>query len=227
MKFFVKDFCETVQARVVIYGMQVDNDVLYCGIANQPSPAYSFLYLSNFLSFHTLSDEIFVKDFCETVQARVVIFGMQVDNDVLYRGIANQPSPAYSSLSDFLSFHTLNDEIFVKDFCEIVQARVVIFGIQFDNDVLYRGMANQPSPAYSFLYFSNFLSFHTLNDEIFVKDFCETVQARGVIFGMQVDNDVLYGGIANQPSPAYSSLYLSIFLSLYILHQRYLHNCIG
>ena len=41
MKFFVKDFCETVQARVVIFGEQVDNDVLYRGIANQPSPAYS------------------------------------------------------------------------------------------------------------------------------------------------------------------------------------------
>ena len=54
--------------------MQVDNDVLYRGIANQPSPAYSFLYLSNFLSFHTLNDEIFIKDFCETVQAREVIF---------------------------------------------------------------------------------------------------------------------------------------------------------
>ena len=71
MKFFVKDFCETVQARVVIFGEQVDNDVLYRGIANQPSPAYSSLYLSDFLSFHTLNDEIFVKDFCETVQARL------------------------------------------------------------------------------------------------------------------------------------------------------------
>ena len=101
MKFFVKDLCETVQARVVIFGMQVDNDVidvLYRGIAKQPSPAYSSLYLSNFLSFHTLNNEIFVKDFCETVQARVFIFGMQVDNDVLYCGIANQPTPAYSSL---------------------------------------------------------------------------------------------------------------------------------
>ena len=118
MKFFVKDFYETVEARVFIFGMQVDNDVLYCGIANQPSPAYSFLYLSNFLSFHTLNDEIFVKDFCETVEARVFIFGMQVDNDVLYCGIANQPSPAYSFLylSDFLSFHTLNDEMFRQRF---------------------------------------------------------------------------------------------------------------
>ena len=108
MKFFVKDFCETVQPRIVIFGEQVDNDVLYPGIANQPSPAYSSLYLSNFLSFHTLM-KFFVKDFCENMQARVVVFGMQVDNNLLYRGIANQPSPAYSSLylSDFLSFHTL------------------------------------------------------------------------------------------------------------------------
>ena len=63
MKFFVKDFCETVQARVVIFGEQVDNNTLYRGIANQPSPAYSSLYLSNFLSFHTLNDEIFRQRF--------------------------------------------------------------------------------------------------------------------------------------------------------------------
>ena len=96
--------------------MQVDNDVLYRGIANQPSPAYSSLYLSNFLSFHTLNDEIFRQNFCETVQARVVTFGMQVDNDVLYRGIANQPVSSYSSLhlSNLLSLQTLNDDIFVR-----------------------------------------------------------------------------------------------------------------
>ena len=84
--------------------------VLYRGIANQPSPAYSSLYLSNFLSF---SSKISMK-----LQARVFIFGVQVDNDVLYRGIANQPSSAYSSLylSNFLSFHTLNDEIFCQRF---------------------------------------------------------------------------------------------------------------
>ena len=58
MKVFVKDFCETVQARVVIFGMQVDNDVFYDGIANQLFHAYSSLYLSYFLSFHTLNNEI-------------------------------------------------------------------------------------------------------------------------------------------------------------------------
>ena len=117
-------------------------------------------------------------------------------------------------------------KFFVKDFFVTVQARVFIFDMQVDNDVLYRGIANQPSPAYSSLYLSDCLSFHTLNDEIFVKDFSETVQARVFIFGVQVDNGVLYHGIANQPSPAYS-LYLSIFLSLYIFRKRFLHNCIG
>ena len=109
INFFVKDFCETLEARVFIFGMRVDNDVLYRGIANQPSPAYSSLYLSNFLSFHTLNDEIFVKDFSETVLARVLIFGMQVDNDVLYCGIANQPTLACIYLFFFLSI------FFVKD----------------------------------------------------------------------------------------------------------------
>ena len=61
IKSFVKDFCDSVQAslRVVIFGKQVDNDVLHRGIANQPSPAYSSLYLTDFLSFHTLDDENF------------------------------------------------------------------------------------------------------------------------------------------------------------------------
>ena len=52
------------------------------------------------------------------MQARTLIFGMQIDNDILYNGIANQPSHAYSSLylSDFLSFHTLNNEFFRQKF---------------------------------------------------------------------------------------------------------------
>ena len=63
MTFFVKDFCEIVQARLVIFGMQVDNDVLYRWIANQSSPAHSSLYLFDFLSFHTLNDGIFRQRF--------------------------------------------------------------------------------------------------------------------------------------------------------------------
>ena len=60
---FRKDFCETVQAGVVIFCMQDDNDVLYCGIVNQPFYAYSSQHLSNFLSFHTFNNEIFSQSF--------------------------------------------------------------------------------------------------------------------------------------------------------------------
>ena len=48
-----------MQVRVVIFAMQVYNYVLYCGIATQPSLAYSFVYLSDFLPFHTLNKEMF------------------------------------------------------------------------------------------------------------------------------------------------------------------------
>ena len=50
MNVFVKARYKTVQARVVTFGKQLDNNVLYHGIAHMPSHAYSFLYMSNFLS---------------------------------------------------------------------------------------------------------------------------------------------------------------------------------
>ena len=116
MKFFVKDFCETAQARVFIFGMQVDK--MYCIVGLRTSLLLLILPCICPIFFHSIlwMMKFFVKGFCETVQARVFIFGMQVDNDVLYRGIENKPSPANYSLylSEFLSFHTLNDEIFVK-----------------------------------------------------------------------------------------------------------------
>ena len=159
-----------MQARMLIYGMQVDDDLLYRGIKNQPSPDYSSLYLSNFLSFHT-SMKFFVKDFSTTMQDRMLILGMQVDDD-LYHGIENQSSATYSSLylSNFLSFHTLM-KFFVKDFSTTMQDRMLILGMQVDDDLLYRGIENQSSPAYSSLYLSNFLSFHTLKDDIFRQRF--------------------------------------------------------
>ena len=70
-----------MQARMVIFGMQVDDDLLYHGMENHPFPSYLSLYLTNFLSFHTLINEFFVKDFSTTMQIRMLIFGMQVDYD--------------------------------------------------------------------------------------------------------------------------------------------------
>ena len=51
----------------------------------------SSLYLSDFLSSYTFNNEIFVKDFCETMQARVVTFDMQTVDNVLY--VLYWPSP--------------------------------------------------------------------------------------------------------------------------------------
>ena len=85
-----------MQVRILIFGMQVDDDLLYHVIGNQPSP---FLYLSNFLSIHTLKNDIFIKDFSITMHTRMLIFGMQIDDNLFYHGIENHPSPAYSSCS--------------------------------------------------------------------------------------------------------------------------------
>ena len=61
MKFFVKDFSTTMQGRMLIFGMHVDDDLLYREIENQSSP--SSLYLSNFFSVHTLKNDIFHQRF--------------------------------------------------------------------------------------------------------------------------------------------------------------------
>ena len=63
MNFFVNEYCKTVQAGVVTSSMQDDNDALYCWIVNQPFHTYSSQHLSNFLSFHTLKNEIFRQRF--------------------------------------------------------------------------------------------------------------------------------------------------------------------
>ena len=52
-----------MQGIMLIFGMQVDDGLLYRGIENQFSPAHSFLYLSNFLSFHILKNDIFRQRF--------------------------------------------------------------------------------------------------------------------------------------------------------------------
>ena len=117
-----------------------------------------------------MNDDFFVKGFCGTLQARVVIFLCRLMILCCFMGLGTSLLLLIQYLSDFLSFLTLNDEFcFVKGFCKILQARVVIFGMRADDDVLYSGIANQPSAAYSSQYLSNFLSCHTLNDVFLSK----------------------------------------------------------
>ena len=89
MAFFVKDFSRTMQARMLIFGMHVDDDLLYREIGNQPSPFYPSCICPIFFPSILSRMKFFVKDFSTTIQARVLIFGMQVDDDLLYRGIEN------------------------------------------------------------------------------------------------------------------------------------------
>ena len=89
MKYFIKDFSTAVLARILVFGMHVDDDLLYRGIGNQPSPAYSSLHLSNFFPSILSRKNILVKDFTRTIQARGLILGMLVDDDLLYCGIEN------------------------------------------------------------------------------------------------------------------------------------------
>ena len=60
MLFFIKElFALTVLGRIIIFGIQVYNDLLYYGIENQSSLAISSNYLYNFLSFHSLNNAVF------------------------------------------------------------------------------------------------------------------------------------------------------------------------
>ena len=93
MKVFVKDFCKTRQAKKVIFGTLVDNDVCIVGLQTS---FLIFILLCIcpifFLSIFQIM-KVFIKDFCETVPVGGVIFCMQDDNDVLRDG-----EPAFSCL---------------------------------------------------------------------------------------------------------------------------------
>ena len=83
--------------------------------------------------------------------------------------------------------------------------------------------------AFIFLFLSLFLSFHILHFNIkkfYVGVFSETFKARMLKLGIHMDNELLYCGIEKRAPCSYSSLYLSIFLSLRLnLCHCFLRNC--
>ena len=83
MKIFVKDFSRTMQARMLIFGMQVGDNLLYRRIKNQFTPAYFFLYLFSFPTYHTLKNEIFCQ-ISPVIQAIMLIFSIHFDDDLYY-----------------------------------------------------------------------------------------------------------------------------------------------
>ena len=58
---------------------------MYCILGLRTSHLLHILSsICHFFSFHTLNDDFFVKGFCGTLQFKIVILGMLVDDDVLY-----------------------------------------------------------------------------------------------------------------------------------------------
>ena len=89
-----------------------------------------------------------------------------------------------------------------------MHAGTVIFGIQDDDNSCIVKLRTGLSWLFCHI-LSSFSLFSILRKtNVFVKDVSITVQARMAIFGVQVHGR-LHHGIIEQPSPVYSSLYLS------------------
>ena len=58
-------FSGTLKARMLKLGIHIDNELLYCGIENQPPCSYSALYLSIFLSFMAIFVSLFSPEMCK------------------------------------------------------------------------------------------------------------------------------------------------------------------
>ena len=74
---------------------------------------------------------IFIKDFSTTMHTRMLIFDMQIDDDLFYHGIENHPSPAYFSCICPFFFPSLLwiMRFFITDFSATIQAGIIIFAI--------------------------------------------------------------------------------------------------
>ena len=154
----------------------------------------SFFFLSKF----------FVKDLSTTVKDRNFIFGIQVHNDKLYRGIEMGlllfVLPYICSFFFLSRFSSKISPQLLK-----IETSNLVYSLTTTSCIvgLQKGLVLFVLPYIcSFFFLSRF----------FVR------------FGIEVHNDNLDCGIANGHYPICSSLYLFLFLSLQIFRLRYLHN---
>ena len=95
------------------------------------------------------------------------IFCIWLHNGLFHCGIANMPYLAYSScicLNFLLSVVQIIMNFLSK--ISLQSCKVVIHGMKVDDDLIYYWIENQPFPAYSFFYLSNFLSLLSLKNAI-------------------------------------------------------------
>ena len=151
-----------------------------------------FFFLSKFV----------VKDISTTVKDRNFIYGIQVHNDKLYRGIANGHSPICSS---FCLFLFLSFQIFRQRYLHNSYGWKLYIWYTGSQPQVVFWIEDGPSICSSFYLFL-FLSF-----QIFVVDISTTVQDRNFKSGVQVHNNKLYHGTENGPSPVCSSYVCCFF----------------
>ena len=78
MTFFIKDFSTTMHTRMLIFCMQIDDDLFYHGIVNHPYPAYSSCICPFFFPSLLWIMRFFNTDFSATMQAGIIIFAILV-----------------------------------------------------------------------------------------------------------------------------------------------------
>ena len=65
LKICVEVFSGTLKARMLKFGIHIDNELLYYGIENQTPFSYSSIYLSIFLSFKAKFVSLFTPELCK------------------------------------------------------------------------------------------------------------------------------------------------------------------
>ena len=129
-------------------------------------------------------------------------------------------------MSFFLSLHIF----FVKDISTPIYDRTYIFGVQNNNDKLYHGIENRLCPIYSSLYVFTFPSLHAINTVIFRNRFLSnSSKLEGKYFVhvcILTTACCIVGLTTGFIKFIFFCIIMSLFLSLHIYRQKYLHNYI-
>ena len=112
LKICVGVFSEILKARMLKFGIHIDNE-LYCGIENQTPCSYSSFYLSIFLSFKAKFVSQFSTEMCKLESSNMVYICRMSDYIAGLR--LRVMALIFLYLSIFLSFPVLH--VNIKNLC--------------------------------------------------------------------------------------------------------------
>ena len=78
LKIRVGVFSGTFKARILNFGIQIDNEMLNCEIENRTPCSYSSLYLSIFLSFKAKFESQFSLELCKLESLNMIIIDIHM-----------------------------------------------------------------------------------------------------------------------------------------------------